>query len=125
MLLTDVVWVSTETFGWWPAEIISQNKSEKPLRVQLFGDIPTKMVELDNTSGTFILPFRCDKSSEFLENGRNSDMKKIFKTAVSEAEEKETEENDGLPSEDYAFHKIVDSVDSTKPSKRRKITPEK
>ncbi|CAG8451604.1 10765_t:CDS:2 [Dentiscutata heterogama] len=125
MLLTDVVWVSTETFGWWPAEIISQNKSEKPLRVQLFGDIPKKTMELDNTSGVFILPFRCDKSSEFLENGRNSDMKEIFKNAVSEAEEKETEENDGLPSEDYAFHKIVDSVDSTKPSKRRKITPEK
>ncbi|KAF0408177.1 hypothetical protein F8M41_008592 [Gigaspora margarita] len=125
MLLTDVVWVSTETFGWWPAEIISQNKSEMPLRVQLFGDISTKMMELENTSGAFILPFRCDKSSEFLENGRNSEIKEKFKNAVSEAEEKETEENDGLPSEDYAFNKFVDFIGSTKPSKRRKITPEK
>ncbi|CAG8683287.1 22418_t:CDS:2, partial [Gigaspora margarita] len=125
MLLTDVVWVSTETFGWWPAKIISQNKSEMPLRVQLFGDISTKMMELENTSGAFILPFRCDKSSEFLENGRNSEIKEKFKNAVSEAEEKETEENDGLPSEDYAFNKFVDFIGSTKPSKRRKITPEK
>ncbi|CAG8766209.1 16829_t:CDS:2, partial [Racocetra persica] len=122
MLPTDVVWVSTETFGWWPAKIISQNGSETPLRVELFGDISTKTIELNNMSDTSILPFRCNKSSEFLENGKNSNMKEIFKNAVSEAEEKDAEENDGLPSEDWAFHKVVDSVDSPK---RRKVTSQK
>ncbi|RIA98607.1 hypothetical protein C1645_749322, partial [Glomus cerebriforme] len=115
LLLPNVVWVNDEKRGWWPSEIISKDKSEKPLLVRYFGqeqpDRPCTL-ELHNISKSNILPF-----DESLIQLRNIDKNSaLFKQAINEARVKETEDNDGLPSKDFAFQMAVDSSPNKKKS---------
>jgi hypothetical protein len=62
------------------------------------------------------LPFRDELFVQLRKTGENSNMKESFNQAITEAIERETEDNDGLPSNDFAFQMVVDSS----PSNRKK-----
>jgi hypothetical protein len=52
-------------------------------------------------------------------------MKALFNKAIAEAMVKETEDNDGLPSEDFAFQMVVESSPNKKKRSGRKSSSKK
>ncbi|CAI2166445.1 11241_t:CDS:2 [Funneliformis geosporum] len=126
LLLPNVVWVNDGKRGWWPSEIISKDKSEKPLLVRLFGQESPCKLELHNISKSTILPFHNELFTQLRKTGENSNMKELFTKAMTEAMAKETEDNDGLPSEDWAIQMVVENSSPNSQKKRiGKIANEK
>jgi len=66
-------------------------------------------LELHNISKSNILPFHDESFVQLRKIGENSNMKALFNKAITEAMVKETEDNDGLPSKDFAFQMVIDS----------------
>ncbi|CAG8570874.1 610_t:CDS:2 [Funneliformis mosseae] len=118
LLLPTVVWVNDEERGWWPSEIISKDKSEIPLLVRLFGLNSPCNLELHTISKSTILPFHNKLYMQLRKTGENSNMKGLFTKALAEAIAKETEDNDGLPSEDWAIQMVVEN---SSPNKKKRI----
>ncbi|CAG8494913.1 13829_t:CDS:2 [Acaulospora colombiana] len=92
---------------------LSLEDTEKKESYELLEDIRKR--ELDDTLEEHIIPFDSDLSTE-LRREVEYPHGDVFSKALSEAMERETEDNDGLPSESWALHKVVES-----PSKRRKL----
>ncbi|KAG9291571.1 hypothetical protein G9A89_021990 [Geosiphon pyriformis] len=106
-LLPTVVWVKEkEGAGWWPAEIISEDKSQFPLLVKKFGRIIPNIIEVPVTSSEWILPFNHELAPDFRAAGEISDLQGLFAKAMELALEKDAQENDGLPDEDWAIQKV-------------------
>ena len=65
-----------------------------------------------------ILPFHNGLFSQLRKTGENSNMKELFNKALAEAMAKETEDNDGLPSEDWAIQMVVENSSPNNQKKR-------
>jgi hypothetical protein len=64
------------------------------------------VLELPDSTPDHILPFDHELAARFREEGENSALKEDFMNAYGLAQERETEENDGLPSEALAIQNV-------------------
>ncbi|CAG8655920.1 4369_t:CDS:2, partial [Paraglomus brasilianum] len=107
-LLSKIVWVMCETRGlWWPGEIINENKSEIPLKIKCFGRTKPNTIAISDPSSERIVPFRHSLSPTFREDGIKSSRKDEFLRAFELAQEKDVEDNDGLPTAYWAIQTVV------------------
>ena len=75
---------------------------------------------MHDISKSNILPFYDESSVQLRKMGENSNMKALFNKAIIEAMIKETEDNDGLPSKDFAFQMVVDSSPNSQNKQNKK-----